>query len=239
MLVIFWLASKHTSNVCTLLPLPAHPAPTSDWAKKQRRKAKENKRVNSELKLNWNWIETAASAHTSRTMASSSALGQYPVMPGDGVGVGDLSAKKRRKKKTLSCYTHKTHPAKWQISMATRSGQLMSFRRQMFNEKNSPIRLSLLRNTWKYMEYVLCVCPMLPGFRSHSLSVNGLWVVNGATSQNSSGCCMQISHCGPSAVKASASASLASSLWHAARLGLGQVPVGMANEPAAPVKLVS
>lgn len=52
---------------------------------------------------------------------------------------------------------------------------------------------------------------------------------------------MQISHCGPSAVKASASASaaVASSLWHAARLGLGQVPVGMANEPAAPVELVS
>lgn len=209
-------------------PLPSHPTHTSDWAKKQRRKAKENKRVNSELKLNWNCCF--------RTHISHNGLILSPwAIPGDGVG--DLSAKKRRRKKTLSCYAHKTHPAKWQISMATRSGQLMSFRRQMFNEKNSPIRLSLLRNTWKYMEYVLCVCPMLPGFRSHSLSVNGLWMVNGATSQNSSGCCMQISHCGPSAVKASA--SLASSLWHAARLGLGQVPVGMANEPAAPVKLVS
>lgn len=218
--------------------LPPHTPPTPLTGPRSR---VERPRRTREWIQNWNWIETAASAHTSRTMASSSALGQYPAIPGDGLGVGDgdLSAKKSRRKKTLSCYAHKTHPAKWQISMATRSGQLMSFRRQMLSEKNSPIRLSLLRTTWKYMEYILYVCPMLPGFRSHSLPVNGLWVVNGATSQNSSGCCMQISHCGPSAVKASASASLASSLWHAARLGLGQVPVGMANEPAAPVKLVS
>lgn len=46
--------------------------------------------------------------------------------------------------------------------------------------------------------------------------------------QNSSGCCMQISHCRPSAAKAV-------SLWHAAGPGLGQVLVGMANEPPAPI----
>lgn len=137
--------------------------------------------------LNWNCCFRTHLSHNGLILSPWAIPGHRPVKK---------RRKKKEKEKTLSCYAHKTHPAKWQISMATRSGQLMSFRRQMLNEKNSPIRLSLLWNTWN-----IYVCmpdatwfPFVP--QRSRCRCRCLWmdsmVNGGATPQNSSGCCMQI-----------------------------------------------
>lgn len=72
-----------------------------------------------------------------------------------------LSARKRW---AWQCHaTHKTHPAEWQISVATRPGHLMSFLpTTKCAEKNSPIYLSLLRNNIHGQYF----CSVLR-FRSH------------------------------------------------------------------------
>lgn len=153
MLAIFWLASKHTSNVCTTNQ-PTCPRP----ATLSQEKAKENKRI-----LKWNYCFRT---HTHMQLA------QWPHPQPLGNTQGRSRSRRPVKpeeeveniKNTLSCYAHKTHPAKWQISMATRSGQLMSFCRQMSSKKNFPNSLVIIT---KYPA-------MLPGFRSvRSVSVNG------------------------------------------------------------------
>lgn len=191
MLAIFWLASKHTSNVCTTNQ-PTCPRP----ATLSQEKAKENKRI---LKLNY-----CFRTHTHMQLAQwphpqplgntqGRSRSRRPVNPQEEV----------EKKRCHATHTKHIRPSDkflWQHDR----GNLWVFADKCRARKISPIRLSLLRNTPRCCLVSVAFVPYLWMDATTALTFH--------VDQNSSGCCMQISHCDPSAVKASASAPALGSL---------------------------
>lgn len=128
---------------------------------------------------------------------------------------------------TLSNYTQNTSGQVTNFYSYALRAPYEFFRRHKYSEMNSPIYLSLLRNTWP----ILVRRTPFPFARSMNAAQWGHYGAHVSSKTVADAVC-KFPHCRPSAAKAVS----ASSLWHAAASGLGQAPVGMANEPRATIK---